>query len=163
MALPSTLTSPDNLKDALQHYADNHSSISHFVYGKYAELATYLKDVQENEYTLFCPFPSVTPRDRSGSLDFRFIANVALFVPCQKDDFASEEAAVNTALGVIQQLLIRMRQDANNNGWSFSINDVSQMDPVLDYSLQNSAGFQFTLYFGDFYATKVNTAHWADL
>ncbi len=163
MALPQNLTSPNDLKDALQHYVDNNTAITHFVYGKYTELADKLKEVKKNEYILFCPFPSVTPRDRSGSLDFRFISNIAVFVPASKKNFSDEETALHTALLFIQKLLIRMRQDANDQGWSFTINDINNIDPVLDYSLANAAGYQFPLMFGDFYSTKVNAADWADL
>ncbi len=163
MALPNNISTTNELKEALQHYVTNHAGITHFVFGKYAELAKTLQDVKKDEYTLFCPFPSVSPRDRSGSLDFRFISNIALFVPCKKNDFDSEEAALNTALSVLQQLIIRIRQDANDYGWSFTINDINQLDPVLDYSLNNAAGYQFPLYFGDFYSVKVDTNDWSDL
>lgn len=163
MALPKALTSPDDLKNALQHYVENNTAITHFVYGKYSELASKMMKVNKNEYVLFCPFPSVTPRDRSGSLDFRFISNIAVFVPVSNKHFDEEEVALDTALQFIQKLLIRMRSDANDYGWSFTINDINNLDPVLDYSLSNAAGYQFPLMFGDFYSTKVNPADWSDL
>lgn len=163
MALPQTLLSPTDLKELLQHYVTNSTAITHFVYGKYSELADKLKEVKKDEYVLFCPFPSVTPRDRSGSMDFRFISNIAVFVPASKKNYDDEEAALDTALQFIQKLLIRMRQDSSDYGWSFSINDINNLDPVLDYSLSNAAGYQFPLMFGDFFSTKVNPDDWLDL
>ncbi len=163
MPLPRDIRTPDQLRQALQHYTDNHNQIKYFVYGKFQQLAEKVKATKKNEYVLFCPYPSIIPRDRSGSFDNRFLFNIALVTPIRKNDFDAESIALNESLQRINELLIRMRSDASDYGWSFNINDINQMDPVIDYMLDNATGYQAPIYFGDFLPVKVDHSVWNDL
>lgn len=163
MALPENISTPTELKQLLQHYAENHTGITEFVFGKYQQLAEALKKLKDGEYILFCPYPSVLPRDNSGAMDFRFSANLALCTPNKKDKYSDELAALSAALPISEAILKRLRKDAADRSWSFTINQTTQLDPLLDYSLDNAVGYQFPIYIGDFQTPLVNEAIWADL
>jgi hypothetical protein len=162
MALPTQINTPSEIQQLLQHYADNHINITEMVFGKYEKLAQAMAKRAKGEFILFCPYPSLIPRDRQGALDFRYIANLAICCPAGQDDI-NEITYMQTAIGIYQDIMVRLRDDAQAGGWSYNINDMSQMDPIIDYMLDNAVGYQGNLYFGDYKSTKPAAASWSDL
>lgn len=163
MALPVNVQTQAELEQAMGHYATASPHLDHFAFGKFQVLTEGLKNVKIGDYLLFVPYSSIKPRDSKGSFDGRFVSNIIICTPVKKDDFAAEKAAISQAMAVMMKLLVRLRNDQNEYGWSFTINDISDIDPVVDHLLTNVAGCQCSIYFGDFNPVVIDPADWTDL
>ena len=159
MALPDNIKTQAELRQCFQHYVDNSSFLDVFVLGSLKQLDEGLKGIGENQVLLFCPYPSMIPRDRSGALDFRFTCQIGVFTPKTKND-SEVDSNMDKVGSAIRKLLVRLREDNRDKAWTFTINDINQIDPVVDGEF---VGYQYPLYLGDFEPPIPDTADWNDL
>jgi len=159
MALPDNINTQAELRQLFEHYVANNAVLSLFEMGEPRELAEKLKTLKAGQVLLFCPYPSMIPRDRSGALDFRYTCQLGVFTPKTKND-ASVDSSMDTVGTIIRKLLIRIRKDNQDQAWSFTINDVNQIDPIIEGPY---VGYQYPLYLGDYEPSYPDATDWDDL
>jgi hypothetical protein len=163
-ALPTNVQTPNQLDQLFAFYAHFHVGIDGYVYGRMQKMEEYMKKHPKAKRILYVPYPSLVPRDRTGSMDFRFVVNIALFEIVPKNNaYSAEQDAVSNGQAVLLQLLTRLRQHASDKGWSFTMNDINDMSPVIDYGLAHVAGYQANIYVGDYYSPVPPHAVWSDI
>jgi hypothetical protein len=161
--LPTNVQTIKELKQLFTYYAENHKSIFGIVFGKFVELEEYMKKRTKGQIVMYVPYPSMRPRDQKGSIDFRYFMNVHIFQVTKQGLRTEELDNVDQAGTIMMELLIRLRQDASDKGWTMTINDINEMDPLIDYAFNGVAGWQAGIYIGDHFSPVPKTTRWVDL
>jgi hypothetical protein len=156
------MTTPEELKTYFQDtIVANNNKIDHLISGNVERLQQHFKN--ETGTVLFIEWAGKRFNDDSGSIGSRFVTGVSLLKGVPNGDFDKQDEVLNELDPIVTQLLLRIRRDALDNGWNFSINDVSQIDPVFFYTVDNCFGYRFELVFGDWEGIELDPTMWRDV
>lgn len=158
------LSQPSDIKSYFSNLVTLHSELSHFASGNYEALAQSFKDDSaDDEYTLYLEWPQKRYRDQDGAVDAKLITYISVLTPINKKTFAEQDAAIDKCMEIMNDILIRMRNELFYAGYRFSINDVGTVDPVKHYMIANCFGCRVPIELGDWIPVSRDAAKWSDL
>ena len=156
------MTTPEELKTYLRDtIVANNNLLDTFIAGNVERLQQHFKN--SGGSVLFQEWAGKRFRDTDGSIGAKFITGISILKSVPSGDYDQQDDTLNELDPVVTQILLRIRRDALDNGWNFTINDVGQIDPVFFYMIDNCFGYRFELQFGDWEGIALDTAMWRDI
>lgn len=147
----------------MEGLATKHSLIDFSVYGSLAKLQAEWAKVDNGRTCLMIEFPGMRVRDQGGSIDGRYVAGISVISATTNNDYTAEAADISLGFDICVDLLTRMRYDMSQSDYVFYINDVSEIQPVTFYTLENAHGARFEVEFGEWFQRGPNADRWSDL
>lgn len=142
----------------------NHIELSHFYSGKMDRLAQAFKNtIKTGEYVMFLEWPVKRYRDEGGSITAKMQPAMSILAAINKKNDSDQDTALEKCFEIIDDIIIRMRQETFDNGHIFRIQDITQVDPVYNYMIDNCIGCRMEFQIGDWVAVGMNNAKWSDL
>lgn len=147
----------------MESIATKHADINFYVYGSIQHLQNEWSKNNKGNTAMFVEFPVLRPRDEGGSFDARHITGVSILKSVKSGDFDAERAAFSSCFEIIVEVMKRIRYDAKPNAYSFYINNIQEVQPVMYYTIENAFGARMEIEFGDWERIGPTAAKWSDL
>lgn len=142
----------------------NHTEIKHFCNGHINNLVKLFKDIaKEGEYVLYLEWPQKRYRDNDGSIEAKLRPKLSILRAMNKEDYEAQDTAIDKCMEILNDVIIRMRSEVFYDGFLFSINDLSVVDPVYHYMIENCVGCRVEIPLGDWVSLTKDVSKWTDL
>lgn len=152
----------NEVKAYFDNLATQHTAINGFVHGNLKRLQNYYAGSPAGTTTLVLETPSVVLRENDGSTDQRYSTGLSILTSAAADNDA-EDAALATCLQIMQDVLLRIKDDKNQiPEFIFELNEAKTLEPVTLYTIDHLHGYRVEIYIGDWISNQINAAVWAD-
>lgn len=141
-----------------------HSELSVFIYGDHEQLqAAMKKSIEKDDYILFLEWPEKRYDDDGGSIVARLEPSISILKAINKQDFAAQNNTIDKCYEILNDVIIRMRQEKFEDGHIFRIAEMGRVKPVYHMLIDNAFGVRVQIPMGDWVSTGNDVSKWSDL